>query len=70
MNLELELFLELLTEIIRLEPKVKLKIGKLIEKSGKRTADFTLGELALLSDIVQGKNDALKNKIYRESADC
>jgi hypothetical protein len=70
MNLELELFLELLTEISRLPEETKNKIGRLVAKTEKRVSELTLGELALLSDIVQGKNDALKNPIYRESADC
>ncbi len=70
MNLELELFLDLLTEINRLPEETKNKIGWLVAKTGMRVAELTLGELALLSDIVQGKNDVLKNPIIRDTAHC
>ncbi len=70
MNLELELFLDLLTEISRLPDETKQKIGRLVAKTEKRVSDLTLGEIALLSDIVQEKNHVLKNTIYRTPKDC
>lgn len=70
MNLELELFLELIAEITQLPQETRNKIGAIIAKSDKRASEMTLGELVLISDIVQEKNHALKNPIFRESANC